>query len=366
MKKTMLIVLLFALVLMAGCSGDKSETDGEEKARQAVAVSTAVIERGDLLRSLDYKGTVIPWRQANITPDVSGRVARIYKQPGDRVERGDLLAELDLVQIDLQLQQARAALAVASASRTDAEMQEKRLAALLEKDAVARMQHEKAQLALEAARTQYMSAQANLEMLNYIKSNSKMRAPFSGVITRRSLEEGDMINPAMGAGLGVLTLMDMSRVKVLIDVPAHEIEEIQIGQLCLVTVASLPRESFPGRVLSRNLAADPVSKSFRVEIEIENPELRIKPGVFADVAVETMKRSEVLLLPLKALLAGDQVFLYDRGTARKTAVKTGERNRDYVEVLSGLDPGTRVLVSGNFDLRDGSAVRIQDGQDENR
>jgi RND family efflux transporter MFP subunit len=228
---------------------------------------------------------------------------------------------------------------------------------MLENKAISQMQYENTQLALDAADTQMKSARANLDLVDYTAKNAFMKAPFAGIIAARNMEEGDMINPMMGMGQSILTLMDLSKVKVIVDAPAEEIEKIQIGQKCLVQISSRPDETFIGEVYSKNLAADPISKTFKVEIKIENPELKIKAGVYADISIEYIRKENAYLLPLSALLAGDkEVMINENGTARKRAVTIGVKNGTRFEMIAGVRPDELVLVEGNYDLKEGTAI----------
>lgn len=356
MKKILFIALVGIIIVSSGCS--QKNNKAKELEKKPIEVKVAEVQRGELARHLHYKGTVAPWKRANIQPDVSGRISKIYKKQGDQVQKGTLLAELDTTTLKLQLQQAQAAFAVAEASEKDARLNFDRISKLYERKAVSKMQFEKAQLSLEAAETQKKSTEANLNVIRHTLENSYMKAPFGGIITAKNLEEGDMINPMMGMTASVLTLMDLSKVKVILDVPAEDIEAIKRNQHCHVLVYSLPGQSFDGEVYSKNLAADPVSKTFQVEVEVENPNIKIKAGVFAEVNIEISKKEDVLMIPNAALIDDTSVMVYQAGKAKKVGVKVGERNSTRCEILSGLQAGDRVIVEGNYDLKDGSMVRL--------
>lgn len=348
-------LLVFALSL-SFCGKKQQNADLQQK---PLLVKTQAPEKGTLAKYFNYKGTVSAWKTANITPEASGRVGRILKKQGDKVAQGELLATLDMTQLELQQKQARAAVAVAETAFQNARLNEERMKKMLEGKAISSMQYENAKLALDAADTQLKSARANLDLVDYTVRRSNMRAPFAGIIAAKNMEEGDMINPMMGMGQSILTLMDLAQVKVAIDVPAEEIEKIRIGQKCQVAISSRPGEAFAGEVYSKNLAADPLSKTFKVEVRIGNPEMKIKAGVYADIAIEIERKENVLLLPLSALLAGDrEIMVNENGRARKRAVSVGLRNGARFEALSGVAAGDQVLVQGSYDLKDGTAIVV--------
>jgi RND family efflux transporter MFP subunit len=173
------------------------------------------------------------------------------------------------------------------------------------------------------------------------------------------MEEGDMINPMMGMGSSVLTLMDLNKVKIILDVSSENIEKIKIGQDCLTSVYSLENEIFKGEVYSKNLAADPISKTFKIEVKILNPGIRIKAGVFAEVRVEILTKKDTLKLPLSALISNTFVVVYESGRAKNVPIKVGEKNEEEFEILSGLTEGELVVVEGNYDLKEGTLISIE-------
>lgn len=356
----MLSLLLTIGIIFAGCSKKEEKKTVYEK--KPIPVKVEKVKRGILSRGLNYKGTVLPWQRANIGPDTAGRIARIYKKPGDTVSKDALLAELDTTTLKLQANQAEAALAVARAAYKDALLNHERLQKLYEKNAISQMQLEKAALALEAADTQQKSAEAGLNSVKHMLNMSYMRAPFAGIITSKNMEEGDMINPMMGSSMGnsgVLTLMDLKKVKITLDVPTEDIEKINIGQKCMVKVDTYPDEIFEGEIYSRNLAADTISKTFKVEVKVDNPDIKIKAGVFAEVKIEISSKANVLILPISALIEQDNnayVVLYNEGIAKYKNIKVGQRNNESFEILEGLQEGEQVVVEGNYDLKEGTLI----------
>jgi len=354
MKKISIALLLVFVITLSFCAKKKEAVGLQQK---PLLVKVELPQKGTLAKYFNYKGTVSAWKTANIAPDASGRVGRILKKQGDKVAQGELLATLDMTSLELMQKQARAAMAVAQTAYQNAKLNEERMKKMLENKAISSMQYENTKLALDAADTQAKSAKANLDLVDYTAKNAYMKAPFAGIIAAKNMEEGDMINPMMGMGQSILTLMDLSKVKVTVDAPAEEIERIRIGQKCLVKISSRPGETFSGEVFSKNLAADPLSKTFKVEVKIDNPEMKIKAGVYADISIEYVHKENVYLLPLSALLAGDkEVMVNENGVAHKRAIGIGLKNGKNFEVTSGVRPDELVIIEGNYDLKEGTAV----------
>ncbi len=353
MRKLVVLIIFLGIASLFCQKKDQQGTESAQAFKFKVKVVRA--ERGIFQKFVNYKGTVIAWQTANIMPEVSGRIKKIYKKAGDEVQAGELLAELDLTALKLQQRQAAAALQVAEKNFQDAKLNYERMEKLFAQNAVSSYQMEKTQLAYAAAQTQLESARATLEMINFNIEKSYMRAPFNGIVSSKNLEEGDMVNPLMGMGQPVMVIMNLAKVKVIIDLASEDVEKVQLGQKCRVKVAGL-EEDFSGIVFSKNLAADLNSKTFRVEIAVDNLKKRIRANVFADVWIEAEKEENVLVLPLHALLQEKYVMIVENGRAKRTEIKKGAHNENEFVVLSGISEGELVITEGNYDLQEGQEV----------
>ena len=347
--------------LLVGCGQQKKEATAETETTGAAPVKVMKVARQKISEKLSFTGTLEAWRKQSITPDIGGKVARIHVREGDRVGAGQLLAEMDTETLRLQLQQAEAGAAVAEAAYNDAKKDKERLERLLKEKAVSEQQTEKVQLAFEAAQAQREQAQSGLNMARHALDVSIMKAPFAGIIASKNAEVGDVINPMMGgfsSTSGVLTLMDFSQVKVLIEATPNDIARIQRGQKAVLRTPSLPGRDFEGTVDVVNLAADPMTKKFRVEILAGNPDLALRPGTFGDIVLEVHSHDSALAVPQKAVLDDRYVFVVSGNRAVRREVSLGLQDSYLVEVLSGLQEGELAIVEGNFGLQDGSVIQI--------
>jgi RND family efflux transporter MFP subunit len=363
-NRRIIIGLLCAagLALTLSCRSSQPKEKAAEAASVASPVKVFKVARTRISEKLSYTGTLEAWRKINITPETGGKIARIYVDEGQRVAQGDLLAELETASIRLQLQQAEAGVAVAEASFADAKKNKERMDKLIKENAVSEMQREKVQLAYDAAAAQLDQARAGLNLARHALDVSLMTAPFAGVVASKNAEVGDVINPMMGgfgggAG-GVLTLMDYSRVKIVVAVSSEDIGRIQKGQEAVLRVGSFPGRDFRGTVRVVNLTADPLSKKFGVEVVFDNPDSVLRPGTFGDLVFEVQSRENALVVPQQAVLENSYVFVAESGKAVRKNVALGIQNTTMVEVLDGLAEGALVVVEGNFGLEDGAAVQI--------
>ncbi len=359
-SKVIMVSLLS--ILMFSCRPPQRTEEGREESLAAAPVKVFKVQRQRISEKLLYTGLIEAWNKVNITPEVGGKIAKIYVEEGERVKEDQLLAELDTRAIRLQLEQAKAGLAVAEANQKDAQRNKERMERLKSENAVSEQQYEQVRLAYEAADAQLQQARAAVNLADHNLEVSIMRAPFSGVVASKNAEVGDVINPMMG-GLsptsGVVTLMDFSRVKIEIGVSSQDISRIAKGQTALLHVDSFPERVFKGRVSIVNLAADPSTKKFGVQIVADNPELLLRPNTFGEVTLEISSHEDALVIPQKAVLENKYVFVaQEDNTVAKKEIFLGLQNTNMVEITSGIEEGNVVVVEGNYGLEDGAKIEI--------
>ena len=366
MKKIMVAIICVSLLLfllLFSCRTPSQEQTKEEEISGAAPVKVFEVRRQKISEKLHYTGIIEAWKKINITPDVGGKIAKIHVEEGDMVREGQLLAELDTRAIRLQLEQAEAALAVTEANYKDAKRNMERMERLIEEKAVSDQQYEKIKLAYEGAEAQLQQAKATVNLAHHNLDVSLMKAPFSGVVASKNAEVGDVINPMMGGfspNSGVLTLMDFSRVKIEIDISPQEIVRIKRGQTVLLSVDAYPNRVFEGKVTIVNLTAEPLSKKFKVEAQMDNRGLLLRPNTFGEATLEVSTHENALVIPQRAVLENRIVFLARDNKAERREVTLGLQNAELVEVLSGIEEGDSVIVEGNYGLEDGAEIDIKE------
>ncbi len=342
---------------------EEAEGTAEEKSG-AAPVKVFKVQRQKISERLFYTGVIEAWNKINVTPDIGGKIAKIHVEEGDIVQKGQLLAELDTRAVRLQLEQAQAALAVAEANYNDAQKNMERMERLKKEDAASDQQFEKVKLAYDAADAQFKQARAAVNLARYNLDVSLMKAPFSGVVASKNAEVGEVINPMMGGfspTSGVLTLMDFSRVRIEIDATQQDVVRIKKGQLAQLRVTAIPDRIFQGRVSIVNITADAVSKKFKVEVIIDNPDLALRPNTFGEISLEVSTHEQALVILQNAVLENKYVFrVRDDNTVERVEITIGLQNANRVEVMNGLKEGDMVVVEGNFGLEDGTQIEIRE------
>ncbi len=348
-----LVVALAGPAASSGCKPSSAASSGESAPPAEVQIVRP--QRGPITRTVTLPGEVKPYQQATLYAKVAGYLKTISVDKGDRVSEGDLIADIEVPEM----------LADRAKYKTEVEVAEldyKRLNESQKKapDLVVPQTVDNAKGKLEVAK-------ANLDRTETLLSFAKITAPFSGIVTRRLVDPGAFI-PAATSGsaaqnAAIATLVDFNRVRVQVAVPELESSLIATGQTVVVTLDGLPGKTFDGKVTRFAYALDEATKTMLAEIELPNPKLELRPGMYATVRIGIERKEDALLLPAEALVverAGAFVFTVTDAKAKKTRVQTGFNDGTHAEIVAGLKPDQPVILMGRRSLSDGQDVRVKE------
>ena len=307
---------------------------------------------------LSLPGTLQGFVQSPIAARASGYLKRWTKDIGSRVEKGELLAELDTPEVDQQLTQAIAARQQAAASLELARSTVERWEALRRKDAVSQQELDERRSANAQAQANLAAAEANVERLRQLESFKRIVAPFSGVITRRNVDVGDLIDAGAARPLFVLTQTDPLRVS--INVPQANANRIKPGQNVVVTQAELRGQRLAGQVARTAASIDASTRTMQVDIVLANRDGVLLPGAYVQVEVP-MALSGALTVPTNVLLfraEGTRVAVVDgAGKVSLRPVKLGRNRGESVEIVDGVSASDRLVLNPADSLGDGDVVK---------
>src|SRR3954471_15451861 len=322
---------------------------------------TAYPQSSDTGPTLALPGTLQGFVQAPISARASGYLRRWYKDIGSRVEKGDLLAEIETPEIDQQLSQAMAARQQAASSLALASSTVERWEALRKKDAVSQQELDERRSADAQARANLAAADANVERLRQMEGFKRVVAPFAGVITRRNVDVGDLIDAGGGAGRALFLLAQTDPLRVYVNVPQSYAQLVKPGQQVTVTQAELRDQSFKGEIVRTAASIDAVTRTMQVEIALPNKDDALLPGAFVQVALP-LPATGALTIPGNAVLfraEGTQVALVgpdNKVTLRP--IKVGRNFGTTIEVLEGVSPKDRLVLNPPDSLNNGDEVAI--------
>jgi RND family efflux transporter MFP subunit len=355
---------LVLLVAGAGCGAKESKAEGSKgkKTEATSRVKVASPEVKTLHRRLEYTGTVEPIRQVRIVPEVTAKIVKLKVDNGDRVKKGQLLARFDNKLFNLQRKQASAAVNLAKTQVDSAQKEWDRLEPLAESGAVSKSQLDQLESGLDAANAQVDQAKAALSLASYSVQKSTLKAPFDGIVTNLLVNEGEFVGPQMAA-YGMMTLVDISEVKVKVGITEKDLPHVTQGLGVEITSEAYPDQVFTGKVDVLNPSADPISKSFPVEIRATNPDELLKAGMFVRVQIHIETREDVLTVPAGAIVhLKDAHVIYVVGKDGKASLRevdVGIETDEGVEITGGeLTTDEKVVTEGNFGLKDGSRVIV--------
>jgi membrane fusion protein (multidrug efflux system) len=295
-----------------------------------------------LASSINALGTARANEAVEVTSKTSNIVTAVRFEDGQRVQRGQVLVELDSAQ-------ARADLAAAEAAAAESASQLKRSKELIDTRVISASQFEQLEATAKANQARVASARSRVD-------DTIIRAPFNGRVGLRRVSLGSLVNP----GTTITTLDDTSVIKVDFSVPENFLAGLREGLKVAATAAAFPGREFTGAVTGVDSRIDPVSRSVTVRANVPNPDLALKPGMFLNVSL-ARDAHDALMVPEAALVPEQSrqfLFVIEEGRALRREVRIGRRQPGRVEVVAGLSVGEQVIVEGTQKVREGGAVRI--------
>ena len=326
---------------LSACShGERPET-AEWRSLPTAEVRVQEAAAGQHLATEEVVGTIRARVRAVIEAKVSGRIAEMPVGAGQNVAAGELLARLEAREIQAKLDQALAL-------RRQAEGDLERFTNLLAQEAVTRAE-------FDAVQARFQVAKAAVEEAETVLDYTKITAPFDGVVARKYVEVGDQATP----GKPLLSLEDVQHLQLETNVPEALADRLALQDRCEVRIAPLD-QPIEGTVVEMAPSADPNSRTFLVKLDLP-AKTGLRPGQFGRVSVP-LREESALRVPARSLVQRGQmeiIFVAVEGKARLRLVKTGKRLGDEVELVSGVEPGERVVTEGANALMDGQPLQIK-------
>jgi RND family efflux transporter MFP subunit len=340
----MRVVWLLSLVLagggaLVGCGSHPQHPAAPSL--PAVPVRVQTVQPRQRTATEEVVGTVRSKLRSVIEAKVSGRIARMLVVPGQQVQAGALLVELDAREIQARYDQARALL-------EQAEREYKRRQALLKDNTISPAE-------FDAAESQLRVAQAAVQEAETLLTYTKVVAPFTGLVTAKRADVGDLAAP----GKPLLEMEDPTTLRLEADVPEALLDKVKLGDKLPVTIPAAGL-TVVGVVSEITPVADPASRTFPVKVDLP-PAAGLRSGQFGRVAVP-VAQLQAIRVPSQAVILRGQMelaFVVSDGRAQMRLVKTGKRLNGEVEIVSGLNAGEQLVVDGAAGLRDGQPVTIQ-------
>jgi len=353
-NSSMTIFLAFILVVASfgasACQGEaKSEETAPEKAVKVKSVNVEVLtlKTQPFDEMITLHGTLQPDRIQNVSSEIGGKLSRLKVDDGDYIAKGKLIGYFDLRLLKAQRDQAAAPLVTAEADY-------QRFLTLKDKGSVT-------QKDFEAAKARVEQARAMVQALDVQLSQGRIRAPFSGHIVRKYVEEGEIIAP----GSPVVQIARIDTLKLVVGVPEKDISYIRENATALIMPVSLPDSSgIPARVTKIGLIADAMSRTFPVELAVDNKDMQLKAGMQARLQLTRRHFEDSIVVPYNALRDtrdGKIAYVVDGGKAVVRKVVMSGSEGDFIRIEKGLNPGDQLVIVGYQDIVDMQSVAVVKG-----
>jgi len=336
-KNLFKLLPLIGLIILFSCGKKKQEAAATAEApKDTIKVNTAIARLQAVEQNAIYTASVQADVINKITPAIPGRIEKIFVEIGDRVGKGQVLVQME----SSNLQQQRTQLA-------NLQRDYERYNELLKVGGIAQQQ-------VDQIKTQIDVLTA---VIKNIEDNTQLRSPISGVVTARNYDNGDVFTQ-----LPILTVQQLNPLKAIVNVSESYFSQVKLGMAVKINLDVYPNEEFTGKVSLIYPTIDAATHTFGVEVTINNPNLRVRPGMFGRVTLNFGTINNIVVPDAavqKQSGANDKfVFIVENGIARYRRVELGQRLGSDYEILSGLHDGDVVVTAGQSRLIDGSPVVI--------
>lgn len=333
MKK--IFIYSFAVLALMAC-GKKAETTVVEEER-VEQVRTRVLQPREIEREITVSTNLQGYLTQNVAPSLTGKIEHIYREVGDKVKKGDNLVRMDQTQYK-----------TTKISMTNLEVEKNRITQLLRSGAATQQQYDQ-------IIAQYNSTK---EQLDFLETNTYVKAPFAGVISAKTYEDGELYS-----GQPILVLTQIDKLKALVAIPETYFPLFKEGMKLTLSSEIYPDKTFPATVEIVYPTIDPSSHTFQCKIVIPNSKNLLRPGMYVTTTIG-LGKANALVVPYqcveKLVGANDRyVFLVEEGRAKRVSVELGQRFDQEIEILAPeIVPGVEVVTTGQHKLVDGVKVNV--------
>lgn len=346
-RRTLLtiLVIVVAIVVLLWPKFRPASTTSLQTAKPGAIVLPVrgyLVQPQVLENKVETSGTIVANEEVNLTSEASGKVVGLYFQEGTRVNKGQLLAQLNDNELRAQLQKAQSQQALYKA-------QEYRQKVLLEKQAVSQQEY-------DVVNTQLQTVESDIALIRAQLQKTQIWAPFDGTIGLRKVSEGAYVSP----GTVISTLQNIDMVKIEFSVPEKYSARVHAGEQIVFRVRSSDKAN-AARIFAVEPRIDPATRNMTMRAICANPGGLLVPGAFADVELILERIDRALMIPTESLvpeLNAQKVFVKKNGVAQVRVIQTGTRTRDKIQVTQGLALGDTVLTTGILQLKPDAPVRV--------
>jgi len=334
----------------------------EKKTPAAPSVETTSPARGDISSNISFSGDILAIEQTNIFSRVNGNIEKIYVDIGDYVNSGRLLAVIDKSLYTQNVKQIEGVYRVAEATAENDKINLERTRVLFEKGLASQSDFDNAKTKLDVSTAQMETAYANIQNSRIQLSYCNITAPFTGYITKKLLDRGTYVSAAGTAQNTLFVLSDIRRLKIMVNVLERDIPLLDKISTAVIRIDAYPDKTFTGKFNKISQSIDLNTRTMPAQIDLDNKEELLKPGMFAKVELVLDKNTDVIKLPTQCVLKdGDMYYVFvvnDEMVANKKFVEVGIIANNETEITNGLKENDKVVIVGQELISDKTKVKI--------
>ena len=344
----------------------KSETKALAKETEAMSVPTVAVvqpkaEPGN--DELVLPGNLQAFEESPIFARTNGYLLQWYKDIGSKIQKGELLAAIDTPEVDQELSQAKASREQIKAALELAKISADRWANLRKTDSVSQQEADQQASGYQQALANLAAADANVRRLEQLESFKNVYAPFSGVLTRRNVDPGALINSgAQATGKELFDIARVDPIRVYVSVPQAYAPKMKVGVKAVVTLQEFPGQKFLGTVARTADAIDPATRTLNTEVDVPNKDGKLLPGSFGQVHFATGTSVPRITIPVNAMLfraEGPQVAVVDKdGKVHLRPISIGRDFGATLEILGGIEVSDQIVINPSDSLEEGQQVHV--------
>ncbi len=340
-------------VVVLGCGGD------DESAISGTPVTAERVAAHRVVEQIQATGELLAVDEANVAAEVGGRITAMRVSEGAPVVAGDVVLEIDRERRELELANENAMVAAARSEIAQESRELERIRSLFKSEAISQAQLDAANTRLRTARARLASAEAKRGLAQLAVRNASVAAPFDGLVARRFVSAGDHV----AEGEPLFDLVALDPIEVEFHLTERDSARVEVGDSVEVRVTPYPEQVFTAIVHVVSPRIDPATRTLRVKARVENPERKLRPGLFARADLGVAVRERVPMIPEQAVLQrsdGSVVFVVrDGNRAERRNVRLGVFRDGLAEIVEGIAVGEQVIVRGSSRLVDGSVVELR-------
>jgi len=348
--------LILICLFFAACSSNQKPVDLTTQTKQANKYQYGNVSEKVLSSSAQLPGQLIPFNEVNLFPKVNGFVKQILVDRGSIVKKGQLLVVLEAPEMESQLAAANSQY---DQAKENAEASKEKYERLKEPGSVSPLDLDNAQAKMKADQAMVSAQMSNVQSVQTMNSYLRISAPFDGMIIQRNVSPGALVAPGKTGDQPVLVLQDIHKMRLTVSIPEDDVDKVDLSKPVSFVFNAMPGQTQTAKI-SRSANSLGSLQQEAIEIDVENKDGQLKPGMYAEVNIPLLSGAKSLLVPNTAIIRSTEheyIIKDDEGKANLINIKEGLASSDSTEVFGDLKPNDKILIHASDEIKQGDPVQ---------